>query len=285
VAQRRELEARLASIKGLRGVIHSMRSLAAVNIRRAGEALTTTREYADLVAELLRAVLPMLPHGYEWGRARGAAAIFVFASDQGLCGQFNERIVDFALEEAARLGPDTRLMVIGTRGAALLEERGLTPALRESAPRTLAGIEGAMRRLAGRLLESYLAGPGTLHLAYNRYDSAGAFTPVREQILPPPLQLLSGGAGPPPTPPRIYTSPELLAEQLIEEYLFTELYRALGESLASENGARLRAMDEAVHNIDKTIDLLTLQWRVSRQEEITSELLDVVGGVEALRRR
>ncbi len=72
--------------------------------------------------------------------------------------------------------------------------------------------------------------------------------------------------------------------RLIEEWLFIELYRALAESLASKNGARLRAMDEAIHNIDETIEALTLQHRLSRQEEITSELLDVVGGVEALRR-
>jgi F-type H+-transporting ATPase subunit gamma len=284
MATRRELEAKLKSVRGLRDIVHSMRSLAAVNIRRAEEGLATIREYAELVADLFRLTAPLLPGGHRWREQEGAAAIIVFASDQGLCGQFNERIIEFVLEEAGALGAEARLVVIGERGAALLAERGIEPALRQSSPRSLAGVEEAMRRLAARLLEIYsAAGFGSLHLAYNRYESAGIYSPVREQILPPPLHRLLGGPVP-SQPPLLYSSPEEVAAQLIEEYLFIELYRALGESLASENGARLRAMDEAIHNIDKTIDVLTLQYRITRQEEITAEILDVVSGVEALRR-
>jgi len=179
-------------------------------------------------------------------------------------------------------------MVIGAKGVDLLLERGITPAFQDSSPRSLAGIDEAMRRLADRVFEAYsAAGLASLHLAYNRFESVGVFTPVREQILPPPVARLLAGGRPeaPSQTPRLYTSPEQLAEQLIEEYLFVELHRALGESMASENGARLRAMDEALHNIDQTIDHLNLLLRISRQEEITAEILDVIGGVEALRRR
>ncbi len=286
MASRRQVEAKLSSARGLREIVHSMRSLAAVTIRRAEESLLSVREYADLVVDLLRQTAPLLPLGWAWGAAGGRAAIFIFSSDQGLCGQFNERVVDFALEQARALGGATP-MVIGERGAALLRERGIEPALFESSPRSLAGMEGAVRLLARRVFEAYAppAGFATLHLAYNRYESAGGYTPVREQILPPPLaRLIEAAPGRPLPPPRLYTSPERVAARLIEEYLFIELYRALGESLASENGARLRAMDEAIHNIDQTIESLTLQYRISRQEEITAEILDVVGGVEALRR-
>lgn len=288
---RRELEAKLASAKGLRNIIHSMRSLAAVNIRRAEEGLATAREYNELVVGLLRLVAPLLPVGFRWGQPRGRAAIFVFASDLGLSGQFNERIVEFAVKEAGRLEREagapagsTRLMVIGARGAGLLRERGVVPALEDSAPRTPAGVEAAMRHLAATLFETYTrAGLATLQLAYNRYESVGSYTPTLDEVLPLPLAKLLEGGPPATPPPHLYVSPQEVARRLIEEYLFGELHRALGESLASENGARLRAMDEALHNIDRTLEQLAVQLRISRQEEITAELLDVIGGVEAVK--
>jgi F-type H+-transporting ATPase subunit gamma len=286
---RRELDAKLSSARGLRDIIHSMRSLAAVNIRRAEEGLATVREYNELVVGLLRQMAPLLPQGFRWGQAKGPAAILVFSSDQGLCGQFNERVVEFALKEARRLGGEgaggVRMMVLGARGAGLLRERGVEPALEDSSPRTVAGLEEVIRHLATTLFEAYAkAGLAALHLAYNRYESAGSYTPTLDQILPLPLDRLLEGGGPSAgQAPRLYTSPQEVAERLIEEYLFVELHRALGESLASENGARLRAMDEALHNIDRTLERLSVQLRISRQEEITAELLDVIGGVEALK--
>jgi len=287
-ASRRRIESRMRSARGLRDIVHSMRSLAAVNIRRAEDSLATIRDYHALVVDLFRLSVPLLPRGWRWGALKGAPVVFIFSSDLGLSGAFNERVVEFALAEAARLGEGTRLAIIGARGEGLLRERGVQPLLFESAPRTLAGIEDTMRRLASRVLQLFAAaGSGSLHLAYNRYASVGSFTPVRDQVLPPPLaRLLAPKEGRAlPQTARLYSRPESVVEQLIEEYLFIEMYRALAESLASENGARLRAMDEAMHNIDQTIDRLTLELRVSRQEEITSEILDLVGGAEALRPR
>ncbi|MFH0809156.1 MAG: FoF1 ATP synthase subunit gamma [Pseudomonadota bacterium] len=278
----REIQTRLGSARGLREIVHSMRSLAAISLRRAEEGLATAREYRALAGGLLSTVAPPLGPVARRGAGRGVAAVVVFTSDQGLCGQFNERTVDFALSEAGRLQAECRFIVVGERGAAIFEERGVAVLSREGSPRGPAGIGPAVRGLALDLAELHGARQiDTLQLVYSRHESAGRYYPVRLPVLPPLLE--------PPQPrrrgrpPFLYTSPEATAAVLLEEYVFSEIHGALSESLASENGARLRAMDEALHGMDETIEALGQQYRTMRQEEITAEILDVVGGAEALK--
>ena len=113
------------------------------------------------------------------------------------------------------------------------------------------------------------------------YASAGRFTPTVVPIIPLDATRFAG-TNTLRTSPHLYLTPEELLPLLIEEYLFIELYRAFVESIASENGSRLRSMDNAGKNIDKKIDELMQLYRISRQEEITSEMLEIISGAEAI---
>ena len=173
-------------------------------------------------------------------------------------------------------------MVNGVRGQDLLKESKIDTFLYTSAPTSLEGIKKAMRDLADTLYLYYSEGRfGSLTLFYNVYVSVGQFTPTAFSVLPLDVTQLKRETSS-SSQPHLYVTPEELLPLLIEEYLFIELYRAFVESLASENGSRLRSMDSAGKNIDKKIEELLQLYRISRQEEITSEMLEVISGAEAL---
>lgn len=282
----RDVQLKLENADALCEIVDGMRTLAAIYLRRAEATLRAIRPYAENVETALLEVLDRIVVAGETVEHGAGALVVVFSSDQGLCGPYNDRVVEAALEyEREHPGLNITFAALGRRGHDLLELRGRTAALTLGAPVNIEGVAAAVSETTERIHDVYVQRDiARLLFAFNRYDSVGRFHPVVQQILPPDRgELRTHARLTFATEPLITADPHALLDPLAEEFLFIELYRAMLEGLASENGARLQAMTLASSNIDDTVRNLTQAYRIARQEQITSELLDVVGGAEALR--
>jgi len=285
MADRRQIEKQILTIEGLRDIIHSMRSLAATYLSRAEERLDGVRAYADTIGRAIEDCLvgreirlPERP-----GQAAGTAILALF-SEQGLCGRFNEVMVE-AAGKHARAVDKPQFIVVGKRGRALLERQQLE--ILADLPSTTSpdGVDEIIHRIARTVLG--LHGRGTfarLYLLYARYLSPGRIEPIFERVLPVDLTPWREGGKVRTAPPTLALSRVELLWELVGEYAFISLYRAFTESLAGENGMRLQSMEAAKSNIDDTLADLQLRASIQRQNEITEELLDVVSGAAALSR-
>lgn len=281
----REIQRKLESIKALQEIVDAMRNLAATYVRRAEKTLDAIRPYADVAEAALQVTLDAA--GVQEIDPAENAPVFalVFASDQGLCGAYNDRVIRSAVKFRESTAGEVHVAAVGHRGRGLLELRGVEPMLAAGAPTSLEGIRAQVPDLAAEVLDAYTQrGAGEMFFIYNRYAGMGRYEETVQRVLPPTREQLASGETPEFPAEPILTAPcrELLT-RFIDEYFFIELYRALLESHASENGARLLAMTAASSNIDERLAELTQEFQSVRQDSITAELLDVVGGAEALR--
>lgn len=198
--------------------------------------------------------------------------LIAVCSEHGFAGPFNDHLLD---RVEAEIDGGRRLLVVGRRGAAMARERGLAVDWETAMATHVGGVPPVTRRLAARLADVSAAG-----VVFGSYRRGGHFQVESRAILPLDPALTDGleRRG----PPLHHLPPGELLRRLTEEYLFGELTRAVMDSLASENGARLRVMEAADRNIGDKLDDLRRDEHSLRQEAITSELLDVVTGSEAI---
>jgi len=282
----RTLDNRLKNAAALKNVVHAMRAQAAVYYRSAEAALKPIRVWQKRARQCLAAGarrLPTLPHGKP---GPGRWGVVVFTSDQGLCGAFNDRILDFALSEEAGEGRrDAVWVVVGRRGADLMEFRGVRPLLTRHAPTSLEGVHQTLQDLAGDILDVFArARLSRLQLCYNVHAGPGRFHPVARTVLPLDFESLCKPEEE-PCPGRILSThlpPFQLVERLTREYFFIVGYAAAVESYASENGARLASMEAAMNNIEEKVAELSNLRNQLRQEAITAEVLEVATGAAAV---
>ena len=280
----RELERKLDSVNALGDVVGAMRNLAAIYVRRAESALAAVRPYSEIVETCLDILLvdadipdtPAPPDAH--------ALALVFSGNQGLCGSYNERTVASAASFRGERSGRTDFIAIGRRGDELLRRDGVTPLLSAPAPTSLEGINAQVPELAADVYRVYAAcDAACLFFIYNGYAGMGRFEERICQVIPPRRAQLAAEKRRFRCRPLLTDTPDALLGAFVEEYFFIELYRALVESHSSENGARLLAMTAAAGNIDDHSTELTQAFQSARQDVITAELLDIVGGAEALR--
>lgn len=269
-----EVEARRGSVADLGTVTDAMRSLATVRLQQALGMLGGTRAYAAVIADALARVVALAeeaPARWPARNGRGRAAIVLFAPEHGFVGAFAERLVDTALAAP----PGHALWVVGSRAASLLEERR-RPAVwtLPMAAHTDAVITTG-RRVAEALYRAAAADDlGSVELVYGR-TAAGAPPEIRREALLP-LGLARLGSGGRTAPPLTNMPPDALIGPMVDEYMFARLAHAAMESFAAENAARLSVMMTVRHNIEATLDELTGVVRRLRQDEITTELIELV---------
>jgi len=284
VAELRELQRKLESTKALREIVNAMRNLAAIYMRRAERTLEAIRPYSAVVETALRVVLERAGAPEFERDEQGPCVALVFAGDQGLCGAYNQRVVRAAREFAASAAGPVDFVAIGLRAHSLLRMQGTEAILSVPSPSSLEGIRAHVPELASSAFNAYLeTGATEMVFVYSAYAGMGRFREHVRPVLPPRPEQLAEAQREQFRAAPILTAPagELLGA-LIEEYFFIQLYRALLESHASENGARLVAMTSASSNIDDALASLTKQFQSLRQDAITAEMLDVVSGAEAL---
>ena len=218
--------------------------------------------------------------------ARNGIGAVVFGSDQGLVGQFNEVVVDFAMETLAALPGKSEIWAVGERVHARLVEAGVPLTKSLAVPSSVSTIGS----LVGEILVETETRPSPvavteLHLFYNRPRSGSLYAPVTQRLLPLDegwRRKLIEVPWPTARLPEVLGGASTTLGALIREYLFISLFRACAESLASENASRLSAMQRADKNIDDLLDELNGSFHRLRQSSIDEELFDVISGVEAL---
>jgi len=265
------IQTRLASLEELDGLVGALRSMAAARAREAQEAFPGTRAYAAIVARAIAEVMPMAGGPILAGGA-GGRVLLVVTSENGFVGGFNSRLIEHA---AGLLQAGEALVVVGRRGQVAAVERNLSPDLCLAMTSRMTGVSALARRIAARLSETR-----GVRLVFAGYRPGAAFEIESRQVLP--LEEGAGQAAGAAAPPLLHLPPEALLAELSGEYLFAALADALMESLASENGARLRTMDAASRNIGEKLERLRRDERVARQDKTTSDMLDVVTGAEAI---
>ncbi|MBC8316611.1 MAG: F0F1 ATP synthase subunit gamma [Desulfobulbaceae bacterium] len=271
----------------LLSVVKTMKSLAAVNIRQyeaAAEAMDEYKEIVDTAWQALFKNRPQLPRK----QLSSQAVVLVLGSDQGMCGQFNETIIQSAIQKARSLkteGLDTIFWTAGERVRAGIEEETEVEEhfFLPSSPAAIGDLMNKIvshysQRHENRKMETFI-------ICYNRLERGGVYAPVFQKILP--LEPYSGddkNSKPWPTRclPLIRMDTGLFFEHLFHQHIFSAIYKAFSQSLASENAARLASMQAAEKNIVEMEETLQSKFRETRQNAITAELLDIISGFEAL---
>lgn len=308
MATKQKLERQIASTRDMASIVSTMKALAAVNVRIFGQARDAIENYMGTVERGLQVVLQaeepvaggLVASGVldepERSRApigttspRGAVqglGMFVFGAVQGMCGQFSDHIAKDAVDYAERFEGPVQTVAVGPRVGARLLDRGLlversvdmTGSL-ESLPRVVDDCIVAMDQLRAK-------GVNRAVVFYNTEGAYASYDPHHELILPVSeawLGRIARRSWPTNTRPMVLTPSRSLLSALTRQYLFASFYRAAAQSLSSENAARLSSMQSAESNIDERLDELRAAYNQQRQQEITSELLDIVGGYTALR--
>ena len=288
------LKRQIESAQDLESVVRTMKTLAAVSIRQYETAVESLAHYHATVEMGLRMLLWQSPELASWPHARRATRIgaIVFGSDQGMCGQFNEQIEAYAVENlrlSVAAPADWSFFAVGARIAGRLEDAGVAVDRQFPLPGAVTGITPLVQDLLIHT-EQWRTDRqlGRVMLFYNRRHSASSYRQNQYQLLPiDPKRFyrLKQRVWPSRTLPLFTLDRDRLYSVLVQHHLFVTLFRSCAESLASENASRIASMQSAERNIQERLDQLHSGYHHLRQTSITEELLDVVTGFEALTTR
>jgi F-type H+-transporting ATPase subunit gamma len=295
VATVQDIKRRIRSVRNTRKITKAMELVASARLRRAQARIEAMRPYADRMMELMvgtaRASTSLQGLTLLQRREVKTAAIVPLTGDRGLAGAFNAQVLRhaFALERQLRTeGVEARWLVAGKKGRSSLSFRSYELDASWTGFSDRPAYSDA-QTIAHRAAELYENGEvDRVVVVYNQFVSALVQRVVEQDVLPIPEQLLEQGRDEEQEQAALLgdfiyePEPEQILERLLPVYVETELYRALLESAASEQGARMTAMRNASKNAAELIDTLTLRMNRARQAEITQEILEVVGGAEAL---
>jgi len=286
MATLRDIRRRIRSVESTQKITRAMKLVAAAKLRRAQDRILSARPYAVKMAELLSSLVRRAEgeaHPLLVRRPPTRKRLVIITADKGLCGAFNSNILRASLGFLREQGDTSvTLVVVGKKARDFYRRRPY-----EVKSEMLGFFDrlaySHAQELAGGLMQEYLAGEvDEVHLMYNEFRSVAVQRVKREQLLPiEPTQAAGEGEA---AGDYIYEpSPEAILAALLPRHVTTQVYRALMESVAGEYGARMTAMEAATKNAKEMIGALTIQYNKARQERITKELLDIVGGAEALR--
>jgi F-type H+-transporting ATPase subunit gamma len=286
------LKRRIGSVEDLHAVVRTMKSLAAVNIHHYETASRSIAEYNRNVErgfQILLRELPVPVQAEHNGKGESCCGVVVAGSRHGMCGQFNQQIASFTTDrlEARGIAKDKRMILtLGQRVTSRLAERG------QKIERRLS-MAGSLSELKATMLEVLLTverwresgAVDRILLFYNKPQSRATYEPQETTLFPVSMSRLARLKSR-PWPSKvipIFTMDfsDLFAE-LTRQVFFVAVYSCLVESLTSENAARLAAMQAAESNIEDRLEELNSEYHRRRQSAITVELLDIVGGFEAL---
>jgi F-type H+-transporting ATPase subunit gamma len=293
MASLKDLRNRISSVKATRKITKAMQMVAAAKLRRAQEAATAARPYAERMDAMLgnlgrRANPDTAPKLLVGTGKEEVHLLIVMTAERGLCGGFNSNIAKLARADANRLraeGKTVKIVTVGRKGADNLR--------RDLGSRIIDRVDlrshktmtfGIASEIAGKVLALFDAGEAdVVTLYFSEFKSVITQKPTALQLipakLPPETNAQAAGAA------AVYEfepdENEILAE-LLPRNLATQIYRGLLENAASEQGARMSAMDNATRNAGDMIDRLALNYNRTRQAMITKELIEIISGAEAV---
>jgi F-type H+-transporting ATPase subunit gamma len=287
MAKTQDIKRRIRSVQNTRQLTKAMKMVSAAKLRRAQEAVTAARPYAEQMGDILASVAgrvtsdmsPLLAE-----REPRRIEVVLLSGDKGLCGSFNSQILKTAQRFLADLGPDVEssMSLVGKRGRDFFRRRH--PHCRREWIDVFRDINFPLaQEIAGDQMERFTAGDfDAVYLLFNRFKSTMSQVPVVQKLLPiepPTVEADESGA----IQEYIYEpGAAALLDTLLPQSVQMQVYQALLESCAAEHAARMTAMDSATRNAGELIEKLTLHMNRVRQAAITTEIIEVVSGAAAL---
>jgi len=290
MASLKELKGRIGSVKSTQKITKAKQMVAAAKLRKAQAAAEAARPYAQrlegVVASLAAKVggegaSPLLA-----GTGKDQVHLLVVANgDKGLAGAFNANIVKAAIVKGRELiaaGKTVKFFLVGRKGKAVLARTfpGLIVAQFDTTHVRAPGFAEA-QAVTKQIMDLYEAGQfDVAHLFFSQFKSALAQIPTEQQIIP--VKIPAGGAAASDATVEYEPSEEDILADLLPRNITIQIFKALLENMASEQGASMTAMDNATRNAGDLIKKLTIQYNRSRQAAITTELVEIISGAEAL---
>lgn len=282
------LRRKLDGAAKLGSVVRAMKALAASSISQYEAALRALGHYQSSVEIGLQTCIAVAAAPFRHSRAptRGPIGAIVFGSDQGLVGRFNEAIAEFALQKLAPMPGRKQIWVVGDRVCEHLSAAGISLAGRHAVPGSVDSISALVEKLQLQSEASHAKGECVeIYIFNNRPQSVALYEPVSLQLLPleaRPMGPQEHQGRPTANLREVFGNSAASREALVREYLFICLYKACAESLASENGSRLVAMQSAQKNIEALSSATSRSYYRLRQSSIDEDLFDVMTGFNSL---
>lgn len=284
------LEHQIHSMQGIRSVVHTMKTLSAINATPYERAARSIECYQDVVLDGMKAILHAGGSINTTMPPSAERVLLAFGSDHGLCGNYNERIAEAVVASMQReKSRHCRILCVGSRVRDALDrvdipvqEALFTPANADG----LARLSGELVTHVDTIRSTVSAGVVSIELLYTSRLSSGEHDIREERLLPLSPELVEKLQNEPyesDSLPWMRESADTLFATLARHFLFASVYRAAAEAMAAENAARLARMQQAERAVDDQLQLLADQTRSARQNQITEELMDVIVGFEALR--
>ncbi len=284
MANLKEIRSRIASVSSTMQITSAMKMVSAAKLKKAQDAITAMRPYANKLTELLQNLSASLDSeaGGQYAEERAVKKVLIVAitSNRGLCGAFNSNIIKhcISLTQTEYEGASIEIMSVGKKGNDLLSKSFTMAGDHHEIFDNLTFENTAV--IAEDMMEAFTAGTyDKIILVYNRFKNAATQIVTTEQFLP----IISAEGDQQSGADYLFEpSQEDIVTELIPKSLKTQLYKAIRDSFASEHGARMTAMHKATDNASELKDQLTLTYNKARQAAITNEILEIVGGAEAL---
>ncbi|MBN1276665.1 MAG: F0F1 ATP synthase subunit gamma [Deltaproteobacteria bacterium] len=287
-----DLKSRIESTTDLQSIVKTMKAMAAVKIRQYEKAVESLEDYNKNIEMGFRIVMKRMSEmslSAKKGEGLKSGAV-ILGSDQGMCGQLNDLIVSFALDEmrnhSSGGNDETVFMAAGERVKGRLTDSGRRVDEFITMPGSVGGIITSVNRVLSTILRwNEERKVVNVFLFYSRSLSGARYDQQMVHLLPLDrtwLEKIRKEKWPARAIPQYTMERDVLFSFLVRQYLFAALYRAFAESLASENASRLAAMQGAEKNIETRLSELNLAYHQKRQMSITEELLDIVSGFEAM---
>jgi len=279
------LTRRTETMQSIRGIVRTMKTMSAINAAPYEQAARAIDLWRDMILDGLHGFLHLNGPLVQDSPADNRAILVVMGSDHGLCGNYNEVV---AIEARQHIVPGTtlRIICVGAQMEDALRGEGMVPEATLLPP---ANVDG-LNRLAGELVTRLEAmrSDDRVTLIYTQRAAHGRQMPVALGLLPLDADMLAELAARPWTSrslPKIHLPAPVMLAALVRNLLFATVHRAAAEALMTENAARLARMQQAEQSVDEQLEDLQSETRSVRQSEITTELLDVIVGFEALKAR
>jgi F-type H+-transporting ATPase subunit gamma len=294
MASLKALKTRISSVKSTQKITKAMKMVAAAKLKRAQQAAEAARPYSERMQAVLTSLAGRVEPGPQGPKLLAGTGneqvhlLIVCTSDRGLAGAFNANIVRAARRRAEELVGDGKTVyfyLVGRKGRAALGRlfpKQIVHQYDTSAIRQVSFADA--QAIAADIVERYITdGIDVVHLFYARFKSALVQEPVGQQIIPvPPVEDQRGAeAGVPAAIEYEPDEDEILAE-LLPRNIAVQVFGAMLENAASEQGSRMTAMENATRNAGDMINRLTIQYNRTRQAAITKELIEIISGAEAL---
>ncbi len=288
----KEIKRRIGSVKSTKQITKAMKMVSASKFRKALVRITELKPYAEKMGQVLSNLACTVEEGHPLLLARPSkkVEIVVLTGDRGLCGAFNTNVMKVAMnqiKETQKAGKEISISAIGRKGADLFRRRKFTVRGR------WVGLSGRAtyadaQTIAKDIIENYMNETfDEVQLVYTEFKSQAVQKVTVRQLLP--LSPMNTAACPPDKADDkgeyiLEPSQQAIFERLLPKNVEIQIFRAILDAQASEEAARMMAMENATKNANDMIKKLTLQYNKARQASITKELMDIVGGVEALKK-